>query len=321
MESICEIRIPTYKRPDWLRRALTSALGQDYPSIRVIVLEDSPQNEGKDVVASFNDPRVIYQPNSKNLGCAGNTDLAFSSIPMAGGEYFTVLDDDNWLYPEFVSANINSIKSSGCLIVLRNQQIWHQGKGDPTPTDLTTRGGWFTEGTFSPMQLQARLFFSEGISHGGMFWHKDARSNLQVGPLVTDAGLAEHCRTLQVIEPIYFGTKPLAAFALMVGELRIRSVVKARKYNRARQAILRQLIQRYGEEVMRVARGVVSHDAAKLDQFHLSQLDALDLQRDAFSPGTSRSLKQVFKGIAKILFVENPLKEYLRSSSPLKNAS
>lgn len=73
--SLCEVRIPAYKRPDLLRRALSSLVVQSYPNWQAIVLDDSPDKEALNVIRSFEDDRILYKPNEKNLGVLKNIGL------------------------------------------------------------------------------------------------------------------------------------------------------------------------------------------------------------------------------------------------------
>jgi glycosyltransferase involved in cell wall biosynthesis len=49
--SLCEVRIPTYKRPDLLKRALSNLRKQTYDNWQAIAFDDSPEQEVK-----FEDP-------------------------------------------------------------------------------------------------------------------------------------------------------------------------------------------------------------------------------------------------------------------------
>src|SRR5579862_1131830 len=48
MHGTVEIRVPTFRRPELLRRALASVIGQTYPDWRCIVLDDSPHGAEAD---------------------------------------------------------------------------------------------------------------------------------------------------------------------------------------------------------------------------------------------------------------------------------
>ncbi|MEO0903114.1 MAG: glycosyltransferase, partial [Bacteroidota bacterium] len=105
----CEVRVTTYKRPDLLKRALTSLQEQTYPFWKAIVLDDSPEREGADVVRKINDLRIIYRANPKNLGRNKNIDFAFQSRNIIGGRYACILEDDNYFFPDFIESNIQSL--------------------------------------------------------------------------------------------------------------------------------------------------------------------------------------------------------------------
>lgn len=61
--------IPYYSRPDYLKAAIESALGQSHEDWQLLVIDDSGQgSEAEQVVGSFQDPRMSYLRNPENLG-------------------------------------------------------------------------------------------------------------------------------------------------------------------------------------------------------------------------------------------------------------
>ena len=213
--SLCEVRIPTYKRPDLLKRALTSLVDQTYTNWKCLVLDDSPSQEARTVVDSLNDDRMIYQPHPTNLGRTKNLDYAFLPTNYIGGLYAFVLEDDNYLLRNFISENIKSLETHKVNIVLRNAEIRLQTNQESIPTGKTNAGKWYSQGIYNPFEIYARLFFCEGITNSGLFWRTDKiQSNLQVGPQVKDALHQELFRSLQIKEAIYFEPTPLCVFTL-----------------------------------------------------------------------------------------------------------
>src|SRR5580704_13426007 len=110
--NLCEIRVPTYRRPQWLERALRSILAQDTPDWRAVIFDDSPDQEGRAVVDRLADARFIYKSNPANLRAAANIDQCFQTRPFVQGEYACILEDDNWFYPDFISSNIQALRES-----------------------------------------------------------------------------------------------------------------------------------------------------------------------------------------------------------------
>ncbi|WP_411826182.1 glycosyltransferase family 2 protein [Luteolibacter sp. AS25] len=87
------IVIPTYNRASCLAGALRSALGQSYPDIRVIVIDDASSDDTGKVVEPFlNDSRVSYVKLGKNVGTALAKNLG---IALSDCEAITFHDSDD----------------------------------------------------------------------------------------------------------------------------------------------------------------------------------------------------------------------------------
>jgi glycosyltransferase involved in cell wall biosynthesis len=260
--SICEVRIPTYKRPDLLKRALDSLVAQTYQNWQALVFDDSPQQEGKAVVELYQDNRISYKPHPVNLGRSKNIDYCFLSTAYIGGEYAFVLEDDNYLFPDYIAENIKSLEKNKVSIVLRNQEIRLEKNGVSTPINMTTRGQWFQQGVYNLEQLRARLFFCEGISNGGLFWKTTSiTSNLQVGTQVEHSWHQELFRTLKINEPIYFEANPLCVFTEF--ERNFKKINLAPKHNRATQSILIYLVRKHGDKIIQEASKIAIEQQAE----------------------------------------------------------
>jgi hypothetical protein len=83
-------------------------VAQTYSSWVALVFDDSPLQEAKTIVESFNDSRLIYKPNHQNLGASKNLNQCFDTKPYLNGNFAFVLEDDNWIYPDFIESNIKA---------------------------------------------------------------------------------------------------------------------------------------------------------------------------------------------------------------------
>src|SRR6266404_5450662 len=97
-----EIRVPTYRRPALLKRALDSLLAQEERDWVAFVYDDSPDRESESAISKFNDRRIHYLSNSRMLGAAGNIDQAFRKQPLSDARFFAILEDDNLFLPHFL---------------------------------------------------------------------------------------------------------------------------------------------------------------------------------------------------------------------------
>lgn len=307
---LCEVRAPTYRRPVLLARALRSLVQQTHSCWRAIVFDDSDEREGQQVVESIDDARIFYRPNPRNLGCARNLDQAFQTRPYLGADYACVLEDDNYLMPEFLEQNILCAQTHHVPIVLRNQLIMSEQRAQAA-VSRTTRGDYFEERIYEPIELHAALWVFEGISNGGLFWSTNSVSDLQVGPLVTDAGLQEHCRTLQIREHLFFAERPLAVWSEVPIESSLRRPVINRVFARGQQAIRRSLFQTYGKQLAPHAERFAAK-SGRLDLLPVNFIDSLvwDLVRE--NAHTWHDWRGVARSFARFLVTKNPLRGYLR---------
>ena len=91
---LVSVVIPTYKRPRKLTRALNSVLNQTYSNLEMIVVNDDPKSDLKDML-KFTDDRIRLINHEKHRGgsAARNT-----GIKIASGDYIAFLDDDDeWI--------------------------------------------------------------------------------------------------------------------------------------------------------------------------------------------------------------------------------
>ncbi|MBI4465100.1 MAG: glycosyltransferase family 2 protein, partial [Acidobacteria bacterium] len=98
------ITIVTHNSEGYLVRCLESVLGQDWPSLEVIVVDNASQDETRSVLARYSD-RVQVLLNSENRGFAAAQNQA---IRQTRGNWVLVLNPDVWLQPDFVSCLVRA---------------------------------------------------------------------------------------------------------------------------------------------------------------------------------------------------------------------
>jgi glycosyltransferase involved in cell wall biosynthesis len=315
---LVEVRVPTYRRPQLLERALRSLLAQTERDWIAHVFDDSPDREAEKVVRAFADSRIRYTPHPKNLGCAANLDFVFAPQGFGQSEFACVLEDDNWFHPECLAENIRCLNQSGLSLLLRNQEIISESRIDTRIKSYeTTRGNIFAEGVVLPLVLHASMFFCEGISNGGLFWRTSAGLPLRVGRTVAFSGLQEYCRSMQISQPLYFAREPLAVYSWVPTASSSREKMKNRSFARGRQAILRHLLNRHGvamiDQAWKIARFASQEP-------HL-RLQMMDVVRVGSVPGAffqPASFMQLLKGIAKLILIPDPIADYWRDRRKAK---
>lgn len=101
------IVIPVYNGANYLKEAIDSALGQDYGSFEVIVVNDGSNDHGKteEICLSYGD-RIRYFRKA-NGGVASALNLA---IEKANGEYVSWLSHDDAYFPNKLSVQVEYLK-------------------------------------------------------------------------------------------------------------------------------------------------------------------------------------------------------------------
>ena len=89
---------PIYK-PDerFLREAIESVLNQTFGDFEFLLLDDCPGDDREKVVRSYDDPRIVYLKNDRNLGISASRNKL---IDIARGEYLAIFDHDDICRPE-----------------------------------------------------------------------------------------------------------------------------------------------------------------------------------------------------------------------------
>jgi glycosyltransferase involved in cell wall biosynthesis len=247
-----EVRIPTYNRPEMLRRALNSLQVQTYPYWTAMVFDDASSPESREVVDGFANDRISYWQNHRRLGAAANIDQCFSPIQRSGGDYACLLEDDNFWLPDFLSLVAHQLETGSWSLILANQRISEEGFS-LLPASETTRGNWFKTGRISPLELRATLLLMEGLSNGGLVWRLGGETDLRVGSKVQETGLHEACRSLLVVAPFLFIEEPQAVWTSMPKANTARETESNRVINRGMQSIRDFVLQVHGESVVRAA--------------------------------------------------------------------
>jgi len=130
---VVSILIPTYRRPQLLRRAIASALSQDaLVPVEVIVGDDAV--EGAAIASEFDDARLRYEANPERLGMAGNWNRLCDS---ARGDYLLLLNDDDQLLPGFVTTCVSAFQRMPDLgVVFTNHFFDREGRWEVRRCEL-----------------------------------------------------------------------------------------------------------------------------------------------------------------------------------------
>ena len=92
------VLMPVYNtKEEYLREAIESILNQTFTDFEFLILDDCPKNNREKIVKSFNDCRIKYFKNDKNMGITPSRNKL---LKMARGEYLAVMDHDDISLPK-----------------------------------------------------------------------------------------------------------------------------------------------------------------------------------------------------------------------------
>lgn len=127
-EPIITTLIPTFRRPDLLRRAIESALNQTFRDLRVCVYDNASGDATADVVRRIceADSRVTYFCHPTNIGAFANFQNALAGVTT---KYFSFLSDDDYLLPSFYERAVRQLESR-CTAEFYAAKVLHNGPGN-----------------------------------------------------------------------------------------------------------------------------------------------------------------------------------------------
>lgn len=91
------VLMPVYKtKEEYLREAIESILNQTFADFEFLILDDCPEDRREAIVKSYQDKRIKYIKNEKNLGITPSRNKL---IDMSKGDYLAVFDHDDISMP------------------------------------------------------------------------------------------------------------------------------------------------------------------------------------------------------------------------------
>jgi len=185
------IAIPTFNRADtYLLPALESAVSQTYSNVEIIVSDNCSTDNTESVVKSFNDKRIRYVKQEKNIGGANNSNYC---LDQAKGVYFTQLHDDNLMDTDFVESCMKAVNFSHDVGIIRTGIRWIDSQGHVFKEFPNMGGGLALDALFralfagkAPMYLCSTLFNTARIRELGGFHSKhnlleDVMADVKIG--------------------------------------------------------------------------------------------------------------------------------------------
>lgn len=97
------VLIPVYNAAPFIAATIRAVLAQTFKDFELILLNDGSTDNSAEIIAGFDDTRIRYAENERNLGISATRNKLVS---MARGDYIAVLDNDDICLPRRLEAQV-----------------------------------------------------------------------------------------------------------------------------------------------------------------------------------------------------------------------
>jgi glycosyltransferase involved in cell wall biosynthesis len=109
---LVSILMTVYNHGPYVAEAIQSALGQTYPNVEVVVVDDGSDDDSLEVVGRYPQVKSRSQPRG-GIGAARN-----AAVAMASGDFFTFLDADDRFPPDKLRIQLKAFEADPTLDVV-----------------------------------------------------------------------------------------------------------------------------------------------------------------------------------------------------------
>lgn len=137
------VLMPVYNGERFIREAIESILCQTFNDYEFLIIDDGSQDSTKDMVSSYQDKRIRFVQNQKNLGQMETLNLG---IRLSNSQYIARLDQDDKAMPERLEKEINILdRFHDISLVYSNSYIIDEkgARKDKTSFDCAKPYRWF----------------------------------------------------------------------------------------------------------------------------------------------------------------------------------
>lgn len=108
-DPLVSVVIPSFRQAAFLAETLRSVFAQTWPHLEAIVVDDASPDETPEVIATFDDPRLVYIRHDTNRGLPESRNTGMRA---ARGELIAWLDADDVYHPEKLEAHVAFLRAN-----------------------------------------------------------------------------------------------------------------------------------------------------------------------------------------------------------------
>jgi len=161
---VVSVVMPVYNAEKFLREAIDSILAQTFSDFEFIIINDGSTDGTKEIILSYDDPRIVYLENEQNYGICVTLNRGLDE---ARGKYIARMDSDDISMPERFAKQVEYMDSHSEIGVLG--------------TDIEVFGEGITNYIFTQSyetnMCSAGLLFNPSFAHPTVFLRTETIRN------------------------------------------------------------------------------------------------------------------------------------------------
>ncbi len=167
-----QIFLPTYHRPELLRKTIQSVLQQTVKIEHICVLDNGGFPETRELLSEFESTHIEYV-DTRHLGHWGNLLAAQQRLSC---EYVLLLHDDDLIHPEYIEVAFKVLNANARVNLLSARTVpWFVDQSPVSLPSLTCRGH-----LFSPREYATYVYNAGHPSYSLAIYKADAFKSLDI---------------------------------------------------------------------------------------------------------------------------------------------
>lgn len=109
MENIITVFMAVYNGEKYIKESIECILNQTYKEFELLIINDGSNDNTENIIFSFNDERIKYVKNEKNLGLNGTR---IKGLNLIKSKYISIFDSDDLCLPNKLEKQIDYLEKN-----------------------------------------------------------------------------------------------------------------------------------------------------------------------------------------------------------------
>src|SRR6185436_14540438 len=150
------VLMSVYNGEKYLKEAMESILNQSFSDFEFLIFNDCSTDTSREIILSFNDPRIVFMDNENNIGLTKSLN---KGISLAKGKYIARMDADDVSHARRLSEQVNYMEKNSDVAVCGS---WVQFLNESEIVELPTEKN----------EIKVRLFCNSCLAHPSVMIRK-----------------------------------------------------------------------------------------------------------------------------------------------------